>query len=222
MNKKGIKVTLIVLTAILVIESIYLIFCFIKPKDDVLPEEEVTEVADASEAEVDNSRDLTEKELKSFQNYLMQKDTNDFLVETYDDIRTVDLSLLIYDYGEELTSDEEKSDYLAATNQEQIETTVLVRKTKETNEFLKLKTGYQISDFKENNIGKYIEKYDSYYAQHGDTRNRNLEVVSGQFKNGKYLLNYKIDETTYQVTLRKDYDHFIFETNKCIEKCTNN
>ncbi len=116
--------------------------------------------------------ELSSSEIADFQTAFSADENYGFLLSDYSDIRDIDLYQVLYtgagmvdpENAEEITTA-----YLAAIGETELFTDCTILTTKQLDNFLLSKTGYKLSEMK-NTLGwEYIEAYDAYVNQHGDT-----------------------------------------------------
>jgi len=162
-----------------------------------------TELPDASSetepspaAEEDNFPvELTISEIADFQTAFSAYDNYGFLLSSYDDVRDVDLHQVLYS-GAGMNNPENYEEittaYLAAIGETELFTDCTILTTHQLDKFLLSKTGYTLSEMN-NPLGwEYVEAYDAYVHQHGDTN-----YISATCTNGRAIGRdlYEIDYT---------------------------
>ncbi len=144
--------------------------------------------------------------------------TNAFLNCEYSDVKDISLEELFYDCSRD---DQERTDEEnAALKQEmgEIETDVLKVSTSYMDEMLQKYANIKLEDTNKVDLDGfvYLEEYDAYYLQHGDTHYSSITVESGvKDNNGTVKLQclYTETEETYEVTLTAHEDGYYFVSN---------
>lgn len=161
--------------------------------------------------------DLTGDELSFFTVYANEAENNGFLLSTYTSPQDIDLDQLFYNGAGMMTkglTQEETAAYLAATDSSELITDMVRLTTEQIDNFLQHKMGISLSET--NGLDwTYLEDFDSYYIEHGDTNFRNYTCTSGQEENGTYHLEFQSEDgsLTSSLTLKKNGDEYQFLSN---------
>ena len=118
-------------------------------------------------------------------------------------------------------TEQEKQDVLVATGWDAYHNPPLKLKRDAVKMVVKEKLGISLSDVKVdlNENFCYVEKYDAYYAMHGDTDYESIVITKVLYDdNGNYCVDYTVKDalipTNGIVTLRKVDNGFQFISNK--------
>ena len=170
-------------------------------------------------------KNISEKEIETFNNFFNEESNNGFLLSEYDTPNEINLNLVLYNgagIGIQLT-DEEKENY----DKYMIENNILfggtmyytVIKKKDIEDLFFQKTGEQLQ-----NIDKkladwvYVTDYDTYYRARGKSNYTKAECLWGTKKDDKYEIKVRLKNSdtsnTVTVTLKKQGDNFLFVSNK--------
>jgi hypothetical protein len=179
----------------------------------------------ATESQAAFPRELTEKELEDYSEYLNGRDAYGFLLSSYDDVRNVNLAEVFYSgAGIDVQPDAaETKEYLKAVGQDELFTDLICIPAESLNQVLSDRTGYSLKDMQEagNDISMtYIKEYDAYFHEVGDTNYIQSVCISGtENVDGTVTLEceaYMGEGTDYDVivnkctvTLDKATRHFI-------------
>ena len=121
------------------------------------------------------NRELSTEELQQFMDYLNRWDNYGFLLSEYMNPECADLDQIFYNGAgismEELTAEEQAA---YEELQGEIFTDVIRLTTAQINEFLKSKTGITLADMESEFEGTYLEEFDCYVWQCGDTNYTSL------------------------------------------------
>jgi hypothetical protein len=129
-------------------------------------------------------RELTESELTAYSEYLSGRDSYGFLLSSYEDVKDVDLGQVFYSGAglSEQPNEEEKEAYLEEMNQEELYTDLFYVSAEKADDLLREKTGYSLEEFQEDGNDMqmvYLEAYDAYFAEVGDTNYIEITCTSG-------------------------------------------
>lgn len=205
--------TVIILLAIV---GVLVYFLVINGKNSNTTENNNTTNATDNPTSMAETRELTEKELKEFEEYFNDMENNGFLVATYENPKEIDLDEVLYvnSIGKELTKQEE-NDYMHRMNIEEMYTDCTKYPKSDINNLLKEKLGISLNDVKTDFTYVYMQKYDAYFNMHGDTNYLPVKCTSGIINNyGMCIVNYKMDTTERTVTMKKENDKYIFVSNR--------
>lgn len=160
---------------------------------------------------------LTDSELDYFTNYFNEYDNNGFLQSYYSDIRDIDLSQVLY-YGAGYTDTYNLSEdeYILYENSTGYEIFCDITKltTEQINSLLIKKTGVSFNEINNGLDWLFLEEYDAYYFEHGDTNYAPVECLSGYKEDDLYVIQY--DHTYYgssTVTMQKKNGNYLFVSN---------
>lgn len=178
--------------------------------------------------DVTEKQQLTRDELVEIENFLNNHEVNGFIsYNIYNKVSEIDLNGVFYNYGsEEEKNRQEISDYLYTLGQNELMTDLGKVTTTKAQEIYKKYTGYDITkDELKNRITNwtYLEKYDAFYHQHGDT-NYNIVACKSGYKSsdGKYYITLNYQDDMYEdqkkydstnLTLKKKGNVYLFISN---------
>lgn len=186
---------------------------------EYIPDKE-QETADSSEfsdnlinSDESEFEPLTEIELDFFTNYLNNLQNNTFLQSSYSTPMDMDLNEVLYngiDSERPPLSDEILQAYMAEYGD--IITDIIYFTIPELEEFIALKTGITLSDFKKQLDLPYLPEYDMYLCQHGDVYYVPVTCISGTKGPGIYEITYEYEDylsesgvATGRVILNQEY-----------------
>lgn len=180
--------------------------------------QEVTDNQDVVEQEA--WIELSDEELNSFTDFVNSIENYGFLLSEYTASTDVDLYEVFYcgaGISAHSLTDDELEAYEQATDWT-IELDVERLTTAQIDDFLIKKTGYSLEEMKEPFIWTYLEKYDAYIFQHGDTNYCSFTCTEGK----------RIDEDIFEIhynpqqeygvnagilTLKRSGNDYIFVSN---------
>lgn len=183
-----------------------------------------------------DARSLTDKELQAFTDYINEGDNwgnYGFLLSVYDAPSDIDLNQVLYSgagIAEKPLSEEEAKEYLAVTGQEEIYTDVTRIGAEELDAFLLEKTGLTYAEMKHPLEWVYLEKYDIYCMEHGDTNYQAFTCVEGSTADERtFTLRFRPDlsylggdmttgyrQLDYELVLEKSGDGYRFLSNRIV------
>lgn len=186
------------------------------PADDTLPAETVPETEGT----------LLPEELAVFESFLNDVANNGFLCCTYEDVRQADLNEILYNGAgleQQPLTDELRQAYEAQAGE--IFTDTIRLTTAQIDGFLLEKTGYGFSDFQPPSWWTYLEEYDIWMTQHGDTNMSGVVCDSGlRSADGMVTLSCHIpgfgdgaSDSALTVTLRETENGYQFVKNESAE-----
>lgn len=162
---------------------------------------------------------LEQSELDFFTEYFNMIDNNGFLRSDFDTPAGMDLIQVFYSGAgieqQEIT-EPEKQAYIGATGQEEIYLAMIKLTTDQINTFLQDKAGISLEDVTAGFDWTYLEQYDAYYHESGDTNYDPYICINGTKNGDLYEINCKEQSggTTLTVTLQKTADKFLFVSNQ--------
>jgi hypothetical protein len=129
-------------------------------------------------------RELIQAELADYNAYLREVNCYGFLLSSYDDVRNVNLDEVFYSGAgiSEQPGEEEIQAYLQAAGQDEVYTDIFYIPAAKIDELLLEKTGYSLQDMKDagNELNMiYLEEYDAYFTEAGDTNYMPVECTYG-------------------------------------------
>jgi hypothetical protein len=129
-------------------------------------------------------RELTAKEIEDYNTYLKGWDCYGFLLSSYDDVRNVNLDQVFYSGAglSEQPQEEEVEAYLQEIGEKEVFTDLFYIPAAKVDELLLEKTGYSLQDMQD--VGNdlhmvYLEAYDAYFTEAGDTNYMSITCTSG-------------------------------------------
>lgn len=170
-------------------------------------------------SEQEASVKLSDEELDYFTDFLSSMENYGFLLSKYTTPADIDLNEVFYCGAgistHSLTDDEQK-----AYEQESgwtIELDVERLTTKQINDFLLEKTGCSLEDMNHPLTWTYLEQYDSYIGQHGDTNYLGFICTGGERIGEDVIeIHYQSEYGGYEgtLTLRKSGENYLFVSNQ--------
>lgn len=169
---------------------------------------------------------LLPEELAVFESFLNDVANNGFLCCTYEDVRQADLNEILYNGAgleQQPLTDELRQAYEAQAGE--IFTDTIRLTTAQIDGFLLEKTGYGFSDFQPPSWWTYLEEYDIWMTQHGDTNMSGVVCDSGlRSADGMVTLSCHIpgfgdgaSDSALTVTLRETENGYQFVKNESAE-----
>lgn len=160
-----------------------------------------------------SGRSLTEEELQTFTEELGADDNFGFLYSVYADPSEIDLEQVFYcgaGIATEPMSEEEVQAYLSVTGYDEIYTDVTRIEKADLEAFVQKKTGMTYDQMKHPLEWVYLEEYDIYCNQHGDTNYQPYVCVAG----------WTADETTFTLRCHPDMSYLSLEDDEyCVMDC---
>lgn len=164
---------------------------------------------------------LTSAEIDFFSGYLSEIENNGFLQTAYNKPSEMELNEALYNGAgcDNVTLSEDEKKLYAQISGEEIMTDITKLTTAQINSVLKEKTGSTFKDITTKLNWTYLEKYDAYYFQHGDTNWTTIKCVSGyKTSSDLYVIKYKgsyiaDNNGTCTVTLQKKGTDYLFISN---------
>lgn len=128
--------------------------------------------------------ELTSEELENYSVYLRGWDCYGFLLSSYDDVREADLGEVFYSGAglAEQPGEEAVEAYLQEVGQEEVHTDLICIPAAKMDELLIEKTGYSLQEMRDagNDLQTvYLEEYDAYFGEAGDTNYLSVTCISG-------------------------------------------
>ena len=181
---------------------------------------------EAGETEPPAERALTEKELAWFETYLNDVANSGFLCSEYEDVRRADLNEVFYNgagIGQQPLTDELRRAYEEQAGEIMTDTIRLT--TEQIDGFLREKTGYGLEEFENPPDWVYLDTFDVWMTDHGDTNRMGVSCEGGvREADGTVILSCSVPGneeyswiSAFTVTLEPGEDGFFFRKNE-IEK----
>lgn len=148
-------------------------------------------------------RNLTAEELQAFTDYINEGDNYGnygFLLSVYDTPAEINLNEVLYSgagIAAAPMSGEERKEYLAVTGQEEIYTDITRIEAAKLDAFLQEKTGLSYAEMKNPLSWVYLEKYDIYCMEHGDTNYQTFTCTSGSTADEKTFTLRFTEDSVY-------------------------
>ena len=161
------------------------------------------------------------EELNLFTEFVNQAENNGFLLSQYDQVSGADLNEILYNGAgmeSQPLSEEERKAYEAAASP--VETDITRLTTAQIETFLQRKAGIGMEDMAGELDWVYLEDFDSYVFQHGDTNFCTFVCTGGTRAGEVYELRFKAGEDYVSdcvTTLRKNDDGYRFVSNRFFE-----
>lgn len=182
---------------------------------DESSEQKPSDIQDAIE-EWKAGNELSDEELNYFTDFFQSDENYGFLLSDYTTPTDVNLNEVFY-CGAGIAAHTLTDDVKAAYEKETgwpIELDVESLSTKQIDDFLMEKTGYSLEEMNKPLSWTYLEQYDSYVSQHGDTNYISFACVSGK-RIEEDVFELKYQSATYGVvTLRKNGENYLFISNQ--------
>ncbi|MCH5339376.1 MAG: hypothetical protein J1E03_11385 [Acetatifactor sp.] len=174
------------------------------------------------------TRELTQEEIRFFDEYLSMWENAGFLLSTYQSAEEVDLNELFYSgagISNGSLTEEQREDYLRVTGGAEIYTDVVSLTTAEIDDYLLKKTGLISAQMKNKLDWVYSAQTDTWYQQAGDTNMRNFDCVGGTATGDVYRLCMQAKDIgtgyfpeLYETVLKKNGDLYQFVSNLFMEE----
>lgn len=170
-------------------------------------------------AEWKASNELSDEEISSFTDFISSMENYGFLLSEYTAPADIDLNEVFY-CGAGIATHSLTDDERAAYEQESgfpIELDVECITTTQINDFLLEKTGCSLEEMNGLLSWIYLEQYDSYVSQHGDTNYCQFICVGGKrIEEDIFEIHYQTEfGNNYGVlTLRKNGGNYLFVSNQ--------
>mgnify|MGYP002513460571 CR=1 FL=1 len=165
--------------------------------------------------------DFTQEEMDFFTEFLNSTENNGFLASEYTTVTDANLNEVFYNgagvSAHSLTAEEEAA-YEEATGWE-IYTDVERLTTEEIDRFLLRKTGYSYAEMNTPLEWTYLEQYDVYVSDHGDTNWIEYRCTGGRAQENLYEVYYEAayyedSENGGVLTLKKNGDDYFIVSNQ--------
>lgn len=178
-----------------------------------------------TEKEETESRELTEEEMKAFEEFFARGDTYGFLLSVYDTPADIDLHEVFYNgagMGQGKASPEEKAAY-EKESEWPIEFDFQKLTFAQVDGLLRERTGLSYEQMNHKLGWLYLPEYDAFYTQYSDTNYRKFDWLEGRCtEEGIYTLcytpyydsknGYRMVE--YEVVLEKVGEEYQFRSNR--------
>lgn len=140
-------------------------------------------------------RELTQEELDVFTQFIRGWDAYGFLLSEYTNPVEVDLGEVFYSGAgvQQSMSEDEIAAYLTICDQVEMYTDCVKITQKDAEKLVQEKLGISLEDMDADKIGVYIQKFDAYYHECGDTNYTEFTCVSGLVNGNIYTLEFKTD-----------------------------
>lgn len=168
---------------------------------------------------IKTTTNLTKSELNEIESYLNKTENNGFVspFNTYSNPSEINLNVIFYDaftlpQGNSSLSEDELNAYRATGRPGNTD----IRKitTAQAEQRFLEKTGEPLTNLKSRLSWVYLEKYDAYYTEGGDTGMVNVVALSGvKNPDGTYVVNINAGDTDETVTLKKNGSSYLFVSN---------
>lgn len=174
-----------------------------------------------TEKEWDIPDELTQEDMAFFTDFMNSTENNGFLQSEYDTPTDAVLEEVFYNgagvsthslTAEEETAYEEKMGWGIETDVERLT-------TEELDRFLLKKTGYSYAEMNAPLKWVYLEQYDAYVSDHGDTNWREYRCLGGRIQGDIYEIYYQAvyheeNDNGGVLTLRKSDGDYLFISNQ--------
>ena len=180
------------------------------------------------QADVAETRELTQEEIEFFNNYLSASGHFGFLLSTYRSADEIDLNELFYGgagISDGSLTEEEKEDFLKASGATEIYTDVVSLTTEEIDNFLLEKTGLTSAQMKKPLDWVYSKQTDTWYHQAGDINWRPFNCIGGTATGDIFTLRMQAEDVEigyrpelYETVLKKNGDAYQFVSNLFMEE----
>lgn len=175
-------------------------------------------------AENEPKRQLTEDELRGFEEYLNRIDNYGFLMSDYQSPEYINLNEVFYSGAgleQPPLTEEERDMYLKTIGQPELYTDLVRLGTEQMDGFLTEKTGLTLDQMKSGLGWIYLAPFDRYYSEHGDTNMRSFFCPAGEVEGGIYRIRclsdgYSQFNLESIVTLKKVSSGYQFLSNEII------
>lgn len=191
---------------------------------------ESTEMVEPTKAvEVEEARELSKEELDELTKFVQQSSNYGFLLSEYDTPEDVELGEVFHNgagFSEEMTTQEVEA-YLKECNQEELYTDCVKVTANNVEALLQKDLGIGLADMHTRMDGVYLEDYDAYYHEAGDTNYISFVCESGQVKGDIYTVKF-VNESedvspvyAVETILKKTAEGYHFLSNRNLEDLQN-
>ena len=160
---------------------------------------------------------MTDEELADVEKELNSIGYYGFLLSTYPDPSRIDWNEVFYvgaGFTQNYPSEEILDAYMKATGEEEFYTDFTVMKGEDVRNYVKKTSGMDYSEMKCPLEWTYLEDYDLYLMEHGDTNQTTVSVTGGHYENGEYAISYYgYWDKEYCVTFRDEGGDYLFISN---------
>ncbi len=162
---------------------------------------------------------MTDEELEDVEKKLNSIGYYGFLLSTYLDPSRIDWDEVFYvgaGFTQNYPSEKILNAYLKATGEEEIYTDFTVMKGEDVRNYVKKTSGMDYSEMKcpLELEWTYLEDYDLYLMEHGDTNQITVSVTGGHYENGEYAISYYGQwGEEYCVTFKDEGGDYLFISN---------
>lgn len=197
----------------------------VSPETSFTPESSTTPDNIAGrQTENEPKRQLTEDELRGFEEYLNRTDNYGFLMSDYQSPEYINLNEVFYSGAgleQSPLTEEERDMYLKTVGQPELYTDLVRLSTEQMDGFLTEKTGLSLDRMKSGLEWIYLAPFDRYYSEHGDTNMRSFFCPGGEVDGGIYRIRclsdgYSQFNLESIVTLKKVSSGYQFLSNEII------
>ncbi|MCM1047411.1 MAG: hypothetical protein NC433_03205 [Clostridiales bacterium] len=168
--------------------------------------------------EVEAENELTQEEMDFFTEFMNSMENNGFLNSEYLTPVDVDLNEVFYNgagISEHSLTDEENAAYEEETGWV-VSTDIEKLTTEEIDNFLINKTGYSFLEMNKPLGWLYLEQYDVYISEHGDTNWRAFTCIGGKIEGDIYEIYYTTEfgQEDGILTLKKNGEDYLIVSNQ--------
>ena len=160
---------------------------------------------------------MTDEELADVEKELNSIGYYGFLLSTYPDPSRIDWNEVFYvgaGFTQNYPSEEILDAYMKATGEEEFYTDFTVMKGEDVRNYVKKTSGMDYSEMKCPLEWTYLEDYDLYLMEHGDTNQITVSVTGGHYENGEYAISYYGQwGEEYCVTFKDEGGDYLFISN---------
>lgn len=167
---------------------------------------------------------LSDTELNYFTNYFNDASNNGFLLCSYSEPEQINLNDVLYNGAGvsgaiNVQNTEERSEYLKESGNEEIFAVLIKLTSQQIDNLLEQKANVKLSSVTKKLNWIYIDKYDAYYTQHGDSNYTKFRCTDGYKKDdGTYVINCNAQDElaavyACTVTLNKEGNSYKFVAN---------
>lgn len=191
---------------------------------------ESTEMVEPTKVvEEEEARELSKEELDELTKFVQQSGNYGFLLSEYDAPEDVELGEVFHNgagFSEEMTTQEVEA-YLKECDQEELQTDCVKVTANNVEDLLQKSLGIGLADMHTRMDGVYLEDYDAYYHEAGDTNYISFVCESGQVKGDIYTVKF-VNESedvspvyAVETTLKKTAEGYHFLSNRNLEDLQN-